>query len=188
MVRKKLTRRTGHPFQCWRKSSASVGSGLCLTRKQPGLQPWFRGWASFRERTRLGNAVLRGSPGPSPPLPAPPHSAAPPPRYLLGCSPSTTLADLVAGGASAARRLTQGAAYCPGDDGQQRLPRVPRRSGLGPERSGEEACPRCRSQAYLPKAVPREPQDFQGVVGPLASAVEFDVAGETFQLYLSKRE
>lgn len=62
------------------------------------------------------------------------------------------------------------------------------RSGLGPERSGEEACPRCRSQAYLPKAVPREPQDFQSVVGPLASAVEFDVAGETFQLYLSKRE
>lgn len=41
---------------------------------------------------------------------------------------------------------------------------------------------------HLPEAAACVLQDFQGVVGPLAFAVEFDVAGETFQFYLSKRE
>lgn len=42
--------------------------------------------------------------------------------------------------------------------------------------------------SYLSEAAARVLQDFQGVVGSLAFAVEFDVAGETFQFYLSKRE
>ena len=45
-----------------------------------------------------------------------------------------------------------------------------------------------QSQPYLSKTVPRELQDFQGIVGPLAFAVEFNVASETLQFYLSKRE
>lgn len=43
-------------------------------------------------------------------------------------------------------------------------------------------------EAHLPETIPCELQDFQGIVGPLAFAVEFNVAGETFQFYLSKRE
>lgn len=41
---------------------------------------------------------------------------------------------------------------------------------------------------YLSEAAARVLQDLQGVVGPLTFAVELDVAGETFQFYLSKRE
>lgn len=62
-----------------------------------------------------------------------------------------------------------------------------------PERHPEPRTPRTRSQPslalpHLPEAAARVLQDFQGVVGALAFAVEFDVAGETFQFYLSKRD
>lgn len=40
---------------------------------------------------------------------------------------------------------------------------------------------------YLSEAVPGVLQDFQGIVGSLAFAVELYVASETFQFYLSKR-
>ena len=42
--------------------------------------------------------------------------------------------------------------------------------------------------SHLPESSSGVLQDFQGVVGALAFAVEFDVASETFQFYLSKRD
>lgn len=45
-----------------------------------------------------------------------------------------------------------------------------------------------QGSSYLPEATACVLQDLQGIVGSLAFAVEFDVAGETFQFYLSKRE
>lgn len=45
-----------------------------------------------------------------------------------------------------------------------------------------------QGQSYLSEAISCVLQDFQGIVRPLTFAVEFDVARETFQFYLSKRE
>lgn len=64
---------------------------------------------------------------------------------------------------------------------------MPRRNGLGTEIAARRRDLPAGS-AYLPETIPCELQDFQGIVGPLAFAVEFNVAGETFQFYLSKRE
>ena len=64
---------------------------------------------------------------------------------------------------------------------------MPRRNGLGTE-TGARRRDLPAGEAHLPETIPCELQDFQGIVGPLAFAVEFNVAGETFQFYLSKRE
>lgn len=66
------------------------------------------------------------------------------------------------------------------------MPREKWAGGQRQEQGEEGICQQAR--AYLPETIPCELQDFQGIVGPLAFAVEFNVAGETFQFYLSKRE